>query len=101
LSSCRTLFRRGTTVEERFLLKDKTYQARVAALSLAQCTTVVNLLRAHEQDVHAENMEAAISVVASLISNELGRDTLAQAMSWVSDEVGGSSELSQIVTTPH
>ena len=61
----------------------------------------VNLLRAHEQDVHAENMEAAISVVASLISNELGRDTLAQAMSWVSDEVGGSSELSQIVTTPH
>ena len=53
------------------------------------------------QDAHAENMEAAINVVASLISNELGRDTLAQAMSWVSDELGGSSELSQIVTTPH
>ncbi len=82
-------------------MKDKTYQARVAALSLSQCTTVVNLLRAHQQEVHAENMEAAINVVASLISNELGRDTLAQAMSWVSDELGGSSELSQIVTTPH
>ena len=82
-------------------MTDKTYQARVAALSLSQCTTVVNLLRAHGQDAHAENMEAAINVVASLISNELGRDTLAQAMSWVSDELGGSSELSQIVTTPH
>ncbi len=82
-------------------MKDKTNQARVAAMSLSQCTTVVNLLRAHQQEVHADNMEAAISVVASLISNELGRDTLAQAVSWVSDELGGSSELSQIVTTPH
>ncbi len=82
-------------------MKDKTYQARVAALSLSQCTTVVNLLRAHEQDVHADNMEAAINVVASLISKELGRETLAQAMSWASDELGGSAELSQLVTTPH
>ena len=82
-------------------MKDKTYQARVAALSLSQCTTVVNLLRAHEQDVHAENMEAAINVVVSLVAKELGRETLAQAMSWASDELGGSAELSQLVTTPH
>ncbi len=82
-------------------MKDKIYQARVAALSLSQCMTVVNLLRAHGQDEHADNMEAAINVVASLISNELGRDTLARAMSWVSDELGGSAELSQLVTTPH
>ncbi len=82
-------------------MKDKTYQARVAALSLSQCTTVVNLLRAHEQDVHADNMEAAINVVASLISKEVGRETLAQAMSWASDELGSSTELSQLVTTPH
>ncbi len=82
-------------------MKDKAYQARVAALSIAQCTTAVNLLRAHGQGEHAENMEAAISVVVSLISKELGRGTLAQAMSWASDELGGSAELSQLVTTPH
>ncbi len=82
-------------------MKDKTYQARVAALSLSQCTTVVNLLRAHGQDVHAENMEAAVNVVVSLVANELGRKTLAQAMSWASDELGGSAELSQLLTTPH
>ncbi len=82
-------------------MRDKTYQARVAALSLSQCTTVVKLLRAHEQDVHAENMEAAINVVVSLVANELGRDTLAQAMSWASNELGGSADLSQLVTTPH
>ncbi len=65
-------------------MKDKAYQARVAALSIAQCTTAVNLLRAHAQDVHAENMEAAINVVVSLVAKELGRETLAQAMSWAS-----------------
>ena len=82
-------------------MKDKIYQARVAALSLSQCTTVVNLLRAHRQGDHADNMETAINVVASLISNEIGRDTLAQAMSWASNELGGSADLSQLVTTPH
>jgi hypothetical protein len=82
-------------------LEDKTYQARVAALSLAQCNTVVTLLRAHGQDEQASNMEAAISVVVSIVSNELGRETLASAMSWASDEIGHGNNLSQLVTTPH
>ncbi len=82
-------------------MKDKAYQARVAALSIAQCTTVVNLLRARGQDAHANNVEAAMNVVVSLVANELGRETLAQAMSWVSDELGDSTELSQLKTTTH
>jgi hypothetical protein len=82
-------------------LQDKTYQARVAALSLAQCNTVVTLLRAHGQEKQADNMEAAISVVISIVSNELGRDTLASAMSWASEEIGHGNTLTQLVTTPH
>lgn len=82
-------------------MEDKTYQARVAALSLAQCNTVVTLLRAHGQREQAENMEAAISVVVSIVSNELGRETLASAMSWASDEIGDGNKLSDLVTTPH
>jgi len=82
-------------------LQNKTYQARVAALSLAQCNTVVTLLRAHGQTEHAEQMEAAISVVVSIVSNELGRETLAQAMSWASNEIGHGNNLTELVTTPH
>ena len=82
-------------------MEDKTYQARVAALSLAQCNTVVTLLRAHGQDEQANNMEAAISVVVSIVSNELGRETLASAMSWASEEIGHGNTLTQLVTTPH
>ena len=82
-------------------MEDKTYQARVAALSLAQCNTVVNLLRAHGQREQADNMEAAISVVVSIVSNELGRETLASAMSWASEEIGNGNNLSDLVTTPH
>ena len=82
-------------------MKDKTHQARVAALSLAQCTTVVKLLRAHGQNEHAESVEAAISVVASIISNQLGRDTLAEAMQWASEEVGASAGLPDLITTTH
>lgn len=82
-------------------MTDKTYEARVAALSLAQCTSVANLLRAHGQDGHADSMEAAMNVVVNLIADELGRDTLAEAMSWVSDELGGRAELSHLVSTHH
>lgn len=82
-------------------MQDKTYQARVAALSLAQCNTVVTLLRAHGQSEHADQMEAAISVVVSIVSNELGRETLARAMNWASDEIGYGNALTELVTTPH
>ena len=82
-------------------MEDKTYQARVAALALAQCNTAVTLLRAHGQDEHADSMEAAISVVVSIVSNELGRETLASAMRWASDEIGHGNNLSKLVTRPH
>jgi hypothetical protein len=82
-------------------LKDKTYQARVAALSIAQYTTMVNLLRAHGQNAHAENAEAAINEVVGIISNELGGDTLAQAMRWVSDATEDGAEPSDSVATRH
>ena len=82
-------------------MEDKTYQARVAALSLAQCNTVVTLLRAHGQTEQADNMEAAISVVVSIVSNELGRETLASAMSWASNEIGDGNTLSDLMATPH
>ncbi len=80
---------------------DKTYQARVAALSIAQCATTVNLLRAHGQDEHADNVEAAISMVIAIISNELGRDTLSRAMKWASDKTGAGPELFETVTPRH
>ncbi len=82
-------------------MEDKTYQARVAALSLAQCTTVVTLLRAHGQDEHADSMESAIDVVVSIVSNELGRDRLADAIDWASEELGSGSSLSDLISTTH
>ena len=71
-------------------MKEKTYQARIAALSIIQCTTIMNYLRAHDQNEHANNIETAIGVVAALFSDELGRETLAQAIKWASDEAGGA-----------
>ncbi len=73
----------------------------MAALSIAQCRTVVNFLHARSQDEHAENVEAAINAVIDLISDELGRDTLAQAMKWVSDQTGDDAELAEYVTQLH
>ncbi len=82
-------------------MKTEAYQARVAALSIAQSRTVVSFLHAHGQEEHAENVEAAINAVIAIISDELGRDTLAQAMKWVSDQAGGGAELAESVTRLH
>jgi hypothetical protein len=40
-------------------------------------------------------------VVVSIVSNELGKETLANAISWASDEIGHGNDLSQLVTAPH
>ncbi len=82
-------------------MEHKTHQARVAALSLAQCATAVTLLRAHGENEHANSMEAAISVVVSIVSNQLGSDTVAQAMSWASAELGSAADPSGLATTRH
>ncbi|MEM7224989.1 MAG: hypothetical protein AAF495_18570 [Pseudomonadota bacterium] len=82
-------------------LQDKTHQARIAALSLAQCNSVVTLLRAHGQDGHADGMEAALNMVMTIVAEELGRDTLSQAIAWASDELGRGADLRALVNPPH
>jgi len=61
----------------------------------------VNFLHARGQDEHAENVEAAITAVIAIISDELGRDTLARAMKWVSDQAGDGAEPAESVTQLH
>lgn len=82
-------------------MEQKTHQARVTALSLAQCATTVNLLRAHGEDEHADSMEAAISTVIAIVSDQLGKETVAKAMRWASDELGIAASPSGLVTTRH
>lgn len=82
-------------------LHDETYQARVAALSLAQCRSVVSLLHSHGQHDHADRMEAALGAFAAIVSQELGRDALARALKWVAEEIGESSGLAHFSSTTH
>ena len=66
---------------------DEAQQARVVALSLAHCTAMVTLLRASNEENHAANVEAAIGVTMGLVANELGRETLANAIDWARREL--------------
>ena len=82
-------------------MSDKTHQARLTALSLAQCNAMAGLLRAHGEEDHAENLDAAIDAVVSLVSKELGRRNLEQAMTWAAEELGVGEGLADRVTTTH
>ena len=82
-------------------MTDKTHQARVAALSIAQMTTVVNLLHAHGENEHAANVEAAKNAVTDIVRKEVGRDILAQAIKRISDELGGMGELPAALAIRH
>ena len=82
-------------------MKDKVYKARVAALSLVQMSSVVNLLRAHGETQHAEGVEAAKDAVIAIIGRQLGPDTLAHAMKRVSDEIDGDPQQYGAATTQH
>jgi hypothetical protein len=66
---------------------DQIYNARVAAISMANGAALAKLLRAHGRAEHAEAIEAALSEVVDIVSTEVGRRTLTEAMSWVSDQI--------------
>jgi hypothetical protein len=68
-------------------VSDPVHNARIAALSMANGAALAKLLRAHGRREHADAIEAALSEVAEIVSTEVGRRTLSEAMSWVSDRV--------------
>lgn len=63
------------------------YRARVAALGMAHATALAKLLRAHGRNNHAAHLEAAVNEVVEIVSQEVGRGTLTQAMNWVTDKM--------------
>ena len=75
-------------------MQDKTYQARVAALSLAQCNTVVTLLRAHGQEEQADNMEAATSTSYTYQNVGLTAELRAKVLSETQVVLRGDIEVS-------
>jgi len=75
----------GVAAGEERLAKDETYQARIAALSMAHGIALAKLLRAHGRDTHADNVEAALHELENIVAREVGRRALAEAMSWVAN----------------
>jgi len=72
---------------------DEVRSARVAAISMANGAALAKLLRAHGRAAHADAIDAALNEVADIVSTEVGRRTLSEAMSWVSDQVWHCDEL--------
>lgn len=64
-------------------------RARIAAIWMVQGAVLARLLRAHGQETHASQLEAALNEVAKIISGEVDRASLAQAVSAVTDQMWG------------
>lgn len=63
------------------------YNARMAALWIMHGTACIKLLRAHGRSLHADNFEAALREFVDIIADEVGRDTLTEAMDWAAGQV--------------
>ncbi len=63
------------------------YNARMAALWILHATVCVKLLKAHGRTLHAENFEAALREFADIVADEVGHDTLTEAMDWAAGQV--------------
>lgn len=68
-------------------MQNHVYQARAAAFWMAHAACLARLLRAHGQELHAINLEAAMNEVAEIVARQVGRQTLAQAMGWASSRL--------------
>jgi hypothetical protein len=80
---------------------DQIHNARVAAISMANGGALAKLLRAHGRAAHADAIEAALSEVVDIVSTEVGRRTLTEAMSWVSDQIWECGEPMLPSVAPH
>lgn len=76
-------------------MEDRDQQARVAALSMAHCTAVANLLRAHGRHDHAESIEVALREASRIVSESVGADALAEARRWVTGRIWATDEIPQ------
>ncbi len=63
------------------------YDARMAALWIMHGTACVKLLRTHGRLLHADNFEAALREFVDIIADDVGRDTLSEAMDWAAGQV--------------
>ena len=82
-------------------MENESYRVRVAALWIMNTTILVNILRAHGRDQHAENVEAGLAEAVDIVAEEFGREELTEAISWVADQAWGSDELTAPVTPLH
>ncbi len=57
-------------------MENESYRVRVAALWIMNTTILVNILRAHGRDQHAENVEAGLAEAVDIVAEEFGRDEL-------------------------
>jgi hypothetical protein len=73
-------------------MRDREHDARVAALWILHGGSCVKLLRAHGRLGHADSFEAALNEVATIVADQVGRDTLSAAMDWASNQLWGSPE---------
>ncbi|UCH73436.1 MAG: hypothetical protein JSU82_13955 [Rhodospirillales bacterium] len=63
------------------------YDARMAALWILHGAACVKLLKSHGRLLHAENFEAALREFTDIIADEVGHDTLTEAMNWAAGQV--------------
>lgn len=59
----------------------------MAALWILHGTACVKLLKAHGRLLHADNFEAALREYVDIIADEVGHDTLSEAMDWAAGQV--------------
>ena len=65
----------------------KDQEARLAALSILNGVNCAKLLRSHGQFEHAGNLESAMAALTDILSSQVGRDTLSEALDWASAEM--------------
>ncbi len=81
-------------------MRDRQHDARVAALWILHGGTCVKLLRAHGREGHAQSFAAALDEVAAIVADQVGRETLTEAMDWASDQLWGSAESAATAPPP-
>ena len=69
------------------------HDARVAALWILHGAACAKLLRAHGRTDHAESFDAALKVVAEIVAEQVGLNTLKAAIAWATSEFTGGGEL--------
>ena len=82
-------------------MDERTQTAKLSALWLLHGRACTKLLRAHGEESHAVNFDAALDQIMQILAADVGKRELVEAMDWATEELWDCGPIEDVCPSRH